>query len=40
MKVADHVYRLKDKTVVPIEDPTGADLPWQEIDGEPIANPG
>ncbi len=40
MKVADHVYRLKDKTVVPIEDLTGANLPWQEIDGEPIANPG
>jgi ATP-binding cassette subfamily C protein len=40
MKVADHVYRLQDKTVVAIEDPTRADLPWQEINNEPIASPG
>jgi hypothetical protein len=40
MKVADHVYRLQDKTVVTIEDPTRANLPWQELNGEPIANPG
>ena len=40
MKVADHVYRLKDKTVVSIEDPARADLPWQEINDKPIASPG
>jgi ATP-binding cassette subfamily C protein len=40
MKVADHVYRLQDKTVVAIEDPTRANLPWQEINNEPIASPG
>jgi ATP-binding cassette subfamily C protein len=40
MKVTDHVYRLKHKKIVAIEDHTGANLPWQEINDKPIANPG
>jgi ATP-binding cassette subfamily C protein len=37
LKVADQAYRLQNKTVVPIEDPSEASLRWQEIDAEPAA---
>ena len=37
LKIADQAYRLHNKTVVPIEDPSQASLQWQEIDAEPAA---
>ena len=35
LKVANQAYRLQNKTVVPIENPSEASLRWQEIDAEP-----
>jgi ATP-binding cassette subfamily C protein len=35
MKVSDQAYRLQNKTMVPIEDPSETGLRWQEIDAEP-----
>jgi ATP-binding cassette subfamily C protein len=35
LKVADQAYRLQNKTVVAIEDPSEPSLRWQEIDTEP-----
>jgi len=40
LKVSDRAYRLQGKTVVAIEDPSRADLLWEEPDVEPVANPG
>jgi len=35
LKVANQAYRLQNKAVVPIENPSEASLQWQEIDAEP-----
>jgi len=35
LKVANQAYRLQNKAVVPIENPSEASLRWQEIDAEP-----
>ena len=35
LKVADQAYRLQNKTVAPIEDPSQASLRWREVDAEP-----
>ena len=37
LKVADQAYRLQNKTVVLIKNPSEASLRWQEIDAEPAA---
>ncbi len=40
LKVADRAYRLQNKTMVPIEDPSKTALRWQEIDAKPAVKPG